>query len=166
MARARDRARREEGEDATAAAAGRDDAGASGLPAVLDLLGVRAADAAQLLARVERGFPFAALERFKRASELSWEEIAAVVQVPVRTLTRRRGEGRLQPAESDRLLRAARVFQLVLDLFEGDRAAARRWLAGPQRALGGRTPLEFVRTETGAREVERLVGRLEHGVFA
>jgi putative toxin-antitoxin system antitoxin component (TIGR02293 family) len=147
-------------------AAGRDHADDGELPAVLDLLGVRAADAAQLLARVERGFPFTALERFKATSELSWEEIAAAVQVPLRTLTRRRGEGRLQPAESDRLLRAARLFQLVLDLFEGDRVAARRWLASPQRALGGRTPLAFARTETGAREVERLVGRLEHGVFA
>ena len=70
-----------------------------------------------------------------------------------------------EPDESDRLLRASRVFGRALELFEGDPEAARRWLGLPQPALGGATPLAFARTEAGAREVEDLVGRLEHGVF-
>ncbi len=32
-------------------------------------------------------------------------------------------------------------------------------------ALAGRKPIEFARTEVGAREVEDLIGRLEYGVF-
>jgi hypothetical protein len=32
-------------------------------------------------------------------------------------------------------------------------------------ALGGAVPLAVARTELGALEVERLIGRLEHGVF-
>jgi putative toxin-antitoxin system antitoxin component (TIGR02293 family) len=80
-------------------------------------------------------------------------------------MARRRREGRLLPAESDRLLRAARVWGLALELFEGDADAARRWLAAPSRALGGKPPLEVARTEIGAREVEQLVGRLEHGAI-
>ena len=34
------------------------------------------------------------------------------------------------------------------------------------RALGGATPLDFAKTEPGAREVENVLGRLEHGVFS
>jgi uncharacterized protein (DUF2384 family) len=32
--------------------------------------------------------------------------------------------------------------------------------------LGDVAPLEMAATETGAREVENLIGRLEHGVFS
>jgi putative toxin-antitoxin system antitoxin component (TIGR02293 family) len=72
----------------------------------------------------------------------------------------------LQPDESDRLLRVSRVFARAIELFEGDDRAARHWLSTPQRALGGAVPLTLAKTKVGAREVERLVGRLEHGVFS
>lgn len=68
--------------------------------------------------------------------------------------------------ESDRLLRAAALFEKSVELFDGDRSEAMRWLQSPQRALGGVEPLHFARTEGGAREVEELIGRLEHGVFS
>ena len=93
-------------------------------------------------------------------------EVAALIQIPPRTLTRRRSGGRLQPDESDRLLRAARLFQLTVELFESNIDAARAWFSSPKKALGGKTPLEFARTEVGAREVENLIGRLEHGVYS
>jgi putative toxin-antitoxin system antitoxin component (TIGR02293 family) len=132
----------------------------------LSLLGLPALETNELLALVARGLPFGAIERFKQASGLAWEAVCELVQIPPRTLTRRRAARRLEPGESDRLVRAARVFQQAIDLFEGDAQAAREWLASPQRAFGGATPLAFARTETGAREVENLIGRLEHGVYA
>jgi putative toxin-antitoxin system antitoxin component (TIGR02293 family) len=47
-----------------------------------------------------------------------------------------------------------------------DVAGAISWLAAPKKALGHETPLAYSRTELGAREVENLIGRLEHGVFS
>jgi putative toxin-antitoxin system antitoxin component (TIGR02293 family) len=79
-------------------------------------------------------------------------------------LARRQQEGKLTPEESDRLLRASRVFTRALELFEGDAAAALSWLSEPQVALGGIVPLEIADTEIGANEVESLIGRLEHGI--
>jgi uncharacterized protein (DUF2384 family) len=35
----------------------------------------------------------------------------------------------------------------------------------PCEELDDTSPLDFSRTEIGAREVEDLIGRLEHGVF-
>jgi putative toxin-antitoxin system antitoxin component (TIGR02293 family) len=64
------------------------------------------------------------------------------------------------------LLRLSLVFEKAVNLFEGDTDAARAWLGRPNKALGGETPLSAVETEIGAREVEDLIGRLEHGVFA
>ena len=59
-----------------------------------------------------------------------------------------------------------RVFGRALELFEGDSRAAERWLSSPKRALGGAVPSELAETEAGAREVEALIGRIEHGVFS
>jgi putative toxin-antitoxin system antitoxin component (TIGR02293 family) len=130
------------------------------------LLGMKKFETEELLRQVEKGFPFRVMERLGRNLDLSMRELAELTQIRLRTLHRRKEEGRLQPDESDRLLRVSRVFARAIELFEGDDRAARRWLSSPQRALGGSTPLSLAKTELGALEVQRLIGRLEHGVFS
>ena len=125
---------------------------------------VRRKDA--LVRKVQAGFGFAHLVSLEKHSGLTRERIAEFAAIPKRTLARRQQEGQLNPDESDRLLRAARIFEMVVDLFEGDLDEARRWLLTPNPALGGDSPLAFTSTDVGAREVENLIGRLEHGVFA
>ena len=95
---------------------------------------------------------------------ISTEELAHVVGIAPRTLLRRKQEGRLQKEESERVVRLQRLFEKALDVFE-DRAAAQSWFNSPQLALGGKTPLDYADTELGAREVENLLNRIEHGVF-
>jgi putative toxin-antitoxin system antitoxin component (TIGR02293 family) len=130
------------------------------------LLGLEPSDTLRLMRKVEKGLPFRAVERLRRNMALTIGELAELIQVPTRTLSRRKEEGRLQPDESDRALRASRLFGRTLELFEGDAAAARTWLSSAQPALGGAVPLSVAKTEIGAREVEHLIGRLEHGVFS
>ncbi len=132
----------------------------------LRLLGLDPMDTPRLVERVEEGLSFGELERLRQNMGLSREEMAELVQIRPRTLDRRKKEGRLHPEESDRLLRASRVFGRAIALFEGDVEGALGWLSTPQRALGGAVPLEMARTEIGAGEVEDLIGRLEHGVFS
>ncbi len=128
------------------------------------LLGLRTYDAVSLLQKVRDGLPYQAWERLLHNTELAKAELLQLVQITSRTLSRRKEEGRLLPDESDRLLRASRLFASVLALFEGNTDAARRWLTTPQPGLGGATPVAFGATEIGAREVEALVGRIEHGI--
>ena len=129
----------------------------------LELLGLRAANLRELLRLIARGLPYESIERLEKAVGL---DVAALVQIPRRTLTRRRQDRRFTPDESDRLVGAARLLSKALDLFDGDAAAAREWLTEAQLVLGGAIPIEVARTETGAREVENLIGRIEHGVFS
>ena len=63
-------------------------------------------------------------------------------------------------------LRAARLFVRAVQLFHGNQAAARTWLSSPQPALGEAVPSKLAETEEGALEVERVLGRIEHGVFS
>jgi putative toxin-antitoxin system antitoxin component (TIGR02293 family) len=114
---------------------------------------------------VGTGLPYATVDRLQTALGLTLSEMADLVMIQLRTLSRRRGTGRLEADESDRVLRAARLFARTTRLFSGSEDKARTWLRTGNRALGGESPLDFARTEVGAREVEALIGRLEHGVF-
>jgi putative toxin-antitoxin system antitoxin component (TIGR02293 family) len=129
-------------------------------------LGLTASRTDDLIDQVERGLSFKALSSLEAISGVSVLEIASIIGIPGRTLARRKNAGKLAPDESERLLRLASVFEKALDLFEGNVGAAVTWLTKPQKALGNRSPFAYSRTELGAREVENLIGRLEHGVFS
>ena len=117
------------------------------------------------MVRIAEGFPYSYVSQFQQMTQLPLERVLEWIRLPLRTLTRRKVEGRLAPDESERLFRSAYVFEQAVNLFEDDRSAAIHWLQTPQPALGGSEPLEFSRTDLGAREVEDLIGRLQHGVF-
>jgi putative toxin-antitoxin system antitoxin component (TIGR02293 family) len=129
------------------------------------LVGLPSQNPMDISRRVAKGLSFTAFERFQRNSGLSLRDLAEVVEISPTTLHRRKRERRLDPQESDRLLRVSRIFGRALELLEGDADAAREWLAAPQSALAGRRPLELVGTDVGAREIEALVDRLEQGVL-
>jgi putative toxin-antitoxin system antitoxin component (TIGR02293 family) len=130
------------------------------------LLGLRNYQPIKLYAQLQKGLAYTALDRFLRNTGLTATVVAELIQLPVRTLARRKESGRLQPDESDRLLRVARVFGHTLELFEGDPEAARHWLGAKQPLLGNLVPLELAGTTVGALEVEHLIGRLAHGIPA
>lgn len=129
-------------------------------------LGLAAANTPELIQQLERGFPFKTLQALESRSGLALSRLAAVIGIPERTLARRRVSRRLTPEESERLLRISSVFEDAVNLFEGDVPAAVNWLTTPRKALGDRPPLAYARTEPGAREIENLIGRLEHGIFS
>ena len=130
------------------------------------LLGLNVFDLVGLMKVIEKGLPWKSFMRLVRNIGLPAEQVAEVISVPKRTLARRKVDGRFRPDESDRLLRAARVFSAALRLYGGDRRSAAEWLSYPNWALGGISPLVFAQTEIGAQEVEHLVGRIEHGIFS
>ncbi len=131
---------------------------------LIAVLGSVAASAPRLHRQVMDGLPYAPLERLQRALGLTAPQVAALLQIPPRTLSRRKSDGRLRPAESDRLLRAAVLYGKAVNLFGGDQNAAKRWFLTSMLALGGNSPFEYAKTEVGAREVERVIGRLEEGI--
>lgn len=127
---------------------------------------VKAGDVLSTLETLRRGLPYARLAEFEKRSGLPLDAISHVMRTPRRTLARRKSAGRLHPDESERLLRLSILFEKAVALFEGDVTAARNWLSTPKKAFAGGTPLDMAESEIGAREVEDLIGRLEHGVFS
>jgi putative toxin-antitoxin system antitoxin component (TIGR02293 family) len=130
------------------------------------LIGIHASDRMELADRVQDGFPYKAFLSLTKTMEVSNQRLANLVQISDRTLIRRSREGVLRTDESERLLRIARIYSLAVQLFEGEPSSAQSWLSRSNRALRGESPLEVAKTEEGAREVEYLIKRLEHGVFS
>ncbi|OGO16770.1 MAG: hypothetical protein A2Z14_05620 [Chloroflexi bacterium RBG_16_48_8] len=128
-------------------------------------IGVNVKNTADLIEKINSGLPFRTFEKLQSEIGLSSQELAKIVQIAPRTLTRRKSSRRFQPDESDRILRASRVYDKTLELFDGDREEARTWLTTSRKTFNGSSPLEFAITEVGAHEVEDLIGRLERGVF-
>jgi putative toxin-antitoxin system antitoxin component (TIGR02293 family) len=126
----------------------------------LDGLSVLALGPGDPVAVVRAGMPFEAFVHLAGTLAQPVHRVAAAAGIPARTLTRRRQEGRLNPEESDRVLRLARTVELTLAVFE-DSEAARTWLTTPKRLLGGEAPLEHAGTGPGARAVEAMLYAIE-----
>ncbi len=116
--------------------------------------------------RVEEGLPVLEIVQFGKQAGFSTEELARLIQIPPRTYARRvASKSRLKVSEGERAVRLMRLFDRAKQVFGTDENT-RGWFNAKILALGRKTPLEYAQTEPGAREVENIIGRIEHGVFS
>jgi putative toxin-antitoxin system antitoxin component (TIGR02293 family) len=120
----------------------------------------------QLVESIEKGLSYSMFESVVKQYSFAIQDFAEMLGISKRTLTRRKVEKKLSKTESDRLVLIGRMLNKATELFENDKTKAMQWLNSSNRALGDRTPLQMAQTETGLREVENLIFRLEHGVFS
>jgi putative toxin-antitoxin system antitoxin component (TIGR02293 family) len=119
-----------------------------------------------IIQHLKDGFSAEELNALQKDLEVPIDELAPQLGISKATWHRRTSQGgRLNIDESDRLYRFQRLYREALRVLES-REEALRWLKAPQVGLGGHVPLEYARTEVGSREVEYLLGRIEHGVYS
>jgi putative toxin-antitoxin system antitoxin component (TIGR02293 family) len=117
-----------------------------------------------LASLVEKRLPAAAVKALVRGG-LSDAEVYELI-VPRRTLAHRIAKHQpLSRDESDKAVRVARITAMAEQVF-GEPERAWRWLRKPKRRFDGKTPVEMLTTEAGARLVEEMIGQIDHGVFA
>ena len=114
---------------------------------------------------IQAGLSFRAVLNLQKALDLPLEKIATFLGMSRATLHRRKMQGKIATAESERLVRYQRLLEKAKNVF-GDTESAREWLTHRQPGLGNAKPIEFAKTEIGAREVENLLGRIEYGVYS
>jgi putative toxin-antitoxin system antitoxin component (TIGR02293 family) len=129
---------------------------------MLDVRGLKSDQ--DLVDAVETRLATDSIQGLRRAG-LTDDEIYSLV-VPRRTLTHRRVRREpLSREESDKAVRIARVVALGEQVF-GASDRAWRWLRAAKRQFRGRTPIQVMATEAGARLVEELLHRIDEGVAA
>jgi putative toxin-antitoxin system antitoxin component (TIGR02293 family) len=117
-----------------------------------------------LASLVEKRLPAGAIKALIRGG-LSNDEVDQLI-VPRRTLAHRIAKRQsLSREESDKAVRVARITAMAEQVF-GEPERAWRWLRKPKRRFEGKTPVEMLATEAGARLVEEMIGQIDHGIFA
>ncbi len=111
---------------------------------------------------IRAGIPYAACVYFREKLKMSSLQMGSFTGFKRRS--KKTSDARLSPIASDRLYRLARLYVFTLKVLEDENGAA-EWLKRPQWGLGGITPVEMAITEIGAKEVENLLGRIEHTVL-
>lgn len=130
------------------------------------VLGHRPRNTDDWMTLIETGLPTAAAEALKEVVGLDDPSLAVTLGVSIRTLARARAsQGRLDSVVSDRLYRLARLVAIARIVMEYDDRAV-HWLTHPQPGLGGRRPIDLAKSDPGAREIENLLLRIEHGVYS
>ena len=117
-----------------------------------------------LASLVEKRLSAAAIKSLVRGG-LSDTEVYRLI-VPRRTLAHRLARHQpLSQEESDKAVRVARIAAMAEQVFS-DSQRAWRWLRKPKVLFDGKTPIEMLATETGARMVEQLIVQIDHGMAA
>ena len=124
----------------------------------------RGEPSAELAATVRKGLPYHALIVLLEQLAVAPKQLYDVLGISSRTLARRKA-GHFTAVESDRLYRVFRTMAQTQETL-GDKDKARRWLTQPNRALGGEVPLSLLDTDVGARRVEEVLLRIEHGMYS
>ena len=116
---------------------------------------------------VVRGLPYKTVDRlieriYPDDRSRRWQII------PSSTYYRRRKAGHLTTEESSKVERIARVYGMMLDVWdgEGEEDSARCFMQTKHRLLDNRSPFQACSSELGARQVEDILGRIEYGVFS
>lgn len=123
-------------------------------------------DHVKMAALVAHGIPAQLALDLGSRLKISQDKLSELICLPKRTLHRRIEHGELlKQDESERVLRLLNLYARAVEVFE-DKDRATSWFSSRPKALGGKTPLEFMETEPGARWVEDVLGRIEHGVFS
>ena len=117
------------------------------------------------IGRIHAGLSFRAVQNLQKALDMPMDKLASVLGMSRATLHRRKIQGKIDKDESEKLVRYQRLLKKAEDVFGGG-DSAREWLTNPQTGLGNAVPLDFAKTEIGAREVENLLGRIEYGVYS
>lgn len=91
-------------------------------------------------------------------------KLANVIRIPKSTLIRRKRSGHFNFEESERLVRILKVFKLATEVLETEENAS-EWLNTTSPDFKGKTPLDYLGSEHGAREVEAVLERIAYGVI-
>lgn len=127
------------------------------------LLGTRIRTEADAVREVTRGLPARSYRKLAETLGLSGSML-----IPESTLRRRlQDNARFTEAESERLLRVARIYAEAVQLF-GDETRALDWLNTDQDWIPGQapmTPLTLSTKDSGARLLESRLRQTAYGIF-
>jgi len=119
----------------------------------------------ELIEALSSGLPAHLARDLAKSFGITLEDMAGLLRMNSRTLQRRLDEGTLDLSESERVWELSRLIHRAAEVLESKEAAV-HWFKNPIEVLGWATPLAYARTAVGLRELDNILGRIEHGVYS
>jgi putative toxin-antitoxin system antitoxin component (TIGR02293 family) len=118
-----------------------------------------------LVEDIREGFVFAQVAALAKEAGVALEDLVEFGIIPRRTFTHSKQNQRFTATQSARLARFFRIQQRAKGTFASDERAM-QWLKRPTEPLQNNAPVSLLDTEEGARLVEDLLTRIDHGIAA
>ncbi len=130
----------------------------------LSIVRVARKSAAQQIEAIHQGVPANTLQSMAKYLGLSGLQISKSLRIQPRTLRNRLAQGKLNPVESEKSLRLARVIAKSCEVI-GDSEKAKAWIISANVSLGGKRPIDLLETDIGADQVQNVLQAIEWGVY-
>ncbi|MCS3431620.1 antitoxin Xre/MbcA/ParS toxin-binding domain-containing protein [Klebsiella sp. BIGb0407] len=134
-------------------------------PRLWQAAGLHTSDGIAVLGQINEGLDGKVVNLIVDWAKMTQNDLRKMSGIPSTTFSRSL-KSRFSAEQSERLVRIIRVIDRTVELFEGDKEEAQKWLNDPNRALNWKVPAELVASETGAYEVMKLITRLDLGVYS
>lgn len=102
--------------------------------------------------------------RLASLMKIPMKDMAALLNISYKTLGRKKESDTFDSISSSLSIEIAEVLSKGFSVFE-DADKLSRWLQKENKALQGRKPIDFLNTPTGIKMINRLLGRIEEGVY-
>lgn len=112
------------------------------------------------------GLPHESVKTLESNFDLPQDALSRIIGVSTRTYQRNRNsEGRWDTVSSGRIWALGDVLNEATRVL-GSQTKAVRWIRKTNVALGGKSPIDFMRTEAGTQEVMDVLGRMQYGIHS
>jgi len=119
----------------------------------------------EIIARSRQGVLRAEADRVASLVGLTDKELATTLGLSASYLHRLKVNQRISQDASERLLLLENLLLHALDTFEGRGSTVLNWMRSSLRELDFQTPIQVLDTVTGYTLVERVLGRIDYGIF-
>ena len=119
-----------------------------------------------LVEEIRKGVPSKIFVETAKRMGLGQEELARKLGLKPRTIASRLAsrEKKLNPNESERVLRIKQIFDQAVQVF-GSEEQAREWLMNTAYGLEGQRPIDLMDTEPGSSQVREYLGAIAQGNY-
>ncbi len=119
-----------------------------------------------IIEQARQGVATRQVDQLTQLPQISFKEMATLLQIAERTLHRFRNEGHLDQQASERLLLLENLTAHGLLVFDGRTDALADWLRYPLKELTNQPPLTLLTTISGFGLVDDVLTRIEYGVYS